>query len=324
MRHAPLKTNEIGHSRKAAMTTYQVSDSDFDVLRGKTVLITGGVQGIGLATVELAHRKGANVVLGDWKEREGVELSQRLKERILFHKCDVSKWDDVVDLFEAGIAKFGIIHTVICNAGINSREFDEDKIDSKTGRLQAPNMNVLDVNLYGVVYAVKCALHYFGKWPQTKCQIVITGSVGSFIDGYDMHLYMASKTGVLGLMRGLRTWVVEKNMTINLVAPWATDTAMLRQEMRDPWGDLPLNQTSDIARALLLPAVCPEVNGKSFWVGGGEIVELEDKLHESQPIWLGKKMSENLDKGQRQIVRNWEKVILSYKNGGQGRPRSRL
>ena len=74
-----------------------------------------------------------------------------------------------------------------------------------------------------------------------------------------------------------------------------------------------MNQPVHVARALLLPVVRPEINGKSFWVGGGEIVEVEDKTHEAQPIWLGKEMSEHVDEGQRRIVPHWEEVVLDYR-----------
>lgn len=263
-----------------------------------------------------------------------------MTRRILFRKCDVSKWNDVLDLFEAGVKTFGVIHAVLCNAGINSADFEDHVVDPRTGRLQPPSMKVLDVDLYGVVFTVKCALWYFGKWPQTRCQIVITGSVASFVDGPNMHLYMAAKTGVLGLMRGLRTKVVDKNMTINLVAPWATgrivqffdrhirahpshaETPMLRKEMNP--ADMPLNQPSHIARALLLPVLRPEINGKSFWVSGGDIAELEDTIHQSQPAWLGKKMSDDLDEGQRKTVPNWERVVLSYKRPDSRALRSKI
>lgn len=79
------------------------------------------------------------------------------------------------------------------------------------------------------------------------------------------------------------------------------------------WEGLPMNTPTDSARALLLPVLRPEIRGKSFWVGGGEIIEVEDKYHETQPIWMTKAMSDFVDEGQHRIVPNFEQVVLSYR-----------
>jgi len=52
----------------------------------------------------------------------------------------------------------------------------KDEIDSATGKLRAPNMTTLNVDLLGVIYTVKCAVHYFAKLGRKPCQLVLTGS----------------------------------------------------------------------------------------------------------------------------------------------------
>ena len=92
------------------------------------------------------------------------------------------------------------------------------------------------------------------------------------------------------------------------------DTQMLRKGGIDKvWDGLPMNTATDAARALLLPVLRPEIHGKSFWVGGGDIIEVEDKTHETQPMWLTQKMSDDVDEGQHRIVPNFEHVVLSYR-----------
>jgi hypothetical protein len=73
---------------------------------------------------------------------------------------------------------------------------------------------------------------------------------------------------------------------------------MLPEEISKMWGELPANTPEGVASALLLPAVRPEVNGKTFWVAGNDIVELEDALHSAQPQWLGPTLSKQVDEGQ--------------------------
>lgn len=82
----------------------------------------------------------------------------------------------MLELFQVGYLKFGGIDVVLANAGINGvDDMLESKFDSQTGKLLPPNLKTLDVNLLGVMYTVKCAVHYFAK-VETPCQLVLTGS----------------------------------------------------------------------------------------------------------------------------------------------------
>lgn len=77
---------------------------------------------------------------------------------------------------------------------------------------------------------------------------------------------------------------------------------MMLPEFINLWDSLPLNQPEDVAHALLLPILQPTINGKAFFVAGSQIVEFEDKLHETQPLWMGKELSANVNEGQRRLI----------------------
>lgn len=159
--------------------------------------------------------------------------------RIFFRKADVSEWDDVLAAFEGAFENFGVIDAVISNAGINAEDLLADEYDENTGKLKAPNLKNLRVNLIAHILVVRCALHYFAKTPSSCSQIVMTGSAASILDTPPLYQYCAAKHGVLGLMRGLRSRVLDWNVTINMVAPWMTgvyfvtftDTAMFTDEV---------------------------------------------------------------------------------------------
>ncbi|KAH8595664.1 hypothetical protein B0O99DRAFT_709264 [Bisporella sp. PMI_857] len=286
------------------MTTYDVDDVEFTALKRKTILITGCATGIGRSAVDLAYQNGANLILGDVQEKEGQELATKLGERALFRKCDVSIWDDVLELFQAGQIQYGGIDVVLANAGVNEiGNLFEDGIDTATGKLEAPNLATLNINLLGVLYTAKCAVHYFMKQEGKPCQLVLTGSAACFLDTPPLYTYSVSKAGVMGLMRGLRTQLPKNNnVTVNMVAPWMTKTPMLLPEFLNVWGELPANEPIGVARALLLPAVRPELNGKSFFVAGYEIVDFEEGLERTRPEWMGVQLSEHVDEGQRRIL----------------------
>ncbi|VUC37778.1 unnamed protein product [Clonostachys rosea] len=284
------------------MTSYILDENELSTLAGKTIVIIGATTGIGLATLQTAVANGTNVALGDWNEKEGNALAQTLGHRVLFRHCDVSNWDNVLGLFEAAHSKFGVIHSVISNAGINTNEdLLADTTDPETGRLKPPSLKSIDVNLVGQLYVTRAALHYFSKWPQTRCQLVMTASAGSFFPAPPIYMYCAAKAGVVGLMRALRSEVVNRNVTVNVVAPWLTITPMLLEDWLAKW-TLPKNTTSGVANALLLPIVRPDINGKSFFVAGDKIIEFEDTLSEAEPQWMGQELCDNVREGQRILL----------------------
>lgn len=109
---------------------------------------------------------------------------------------------------------------------------------------------------------------------------------------------------MLGLMRGLRSVLPEKNISINMIAPWMTVTPIMPQWIMDLWSQpttLPTNDTDGVARALLIPAVRPELNGRTIWVAGNDAVELEEPLYKSQHLWMGSDLSKAVNEGQLRL-----------------------
>ncbi|KIW29941.1 uncharacterized protein PV07_05725 [Cladophialophora immunda] len=300
--HHPRERRRIQHTLPK-MTTYEVP-VDFRNIKDKTILITGCSTGIGRATAKLAYEHGAKLALADWNEVEAKNLLAELRntDRLLFYKTDVSKWDNILQVFQGAWKKFGKIDAVISNAGINQENLLDEEIDEATGMLKAPSLKNLEVNLVAHIYVVKCAVHYFAKAPGKRSQIIMTGSAASYIDTSPLYQYCAAKAGLLGLMRAFRTRLISKNITINMIAPWMTISPMLPQAIVDMWGTLPANSPAGVAHALLLPVVDESINGKVFFVAGNKITELEDKIHECQHIWMGAQLSEDVDEGQRRLV----------------------
>lgn len=77
---------------------------------------------------------------------------------------------------------------------------------------------------------------------------------------------------------------------------------MLPQAVRDAWGTLPANEPWGVAHAILLPVVRPGINGKSLFVAGHQIVDFEDKLLETQPLWMGEQLSKDMNEGQKIMI----------------------
>ncbi|KAJ5631314.1 uncharacterized protein N7484_011414 [Penicillium longicatenatum] len=188
------------------MTTYTINEAELKQLKSKTILVTGCSTGIGRATAQIAHANGANLILGDWNQEAAQALIKTLgfPSNVLFHKTNVANWDDVFDLFQAGSEKFGVIDAVISNAGVTSGEtLLNEAINASTGRLQPPKLDSININLIGHLFVIRCA-------------------AATFIDAAPLSLYATCKTGLLGLMRSLKSILIHSNITINIIAPWAT------------------------------------------------------------------------------------------------------
>ncbi|KAH7069856.1 hypothetical protein BKA63DRAFT_421530 [Paraphoma chrysanthemicola] len=283
------------------MTTYEVP-TDFSALHGRTILITGCATGIGREAAKLAYANGANLALADVSEKESQTLLSELNDDRYIISVDVSDWESFRDIFDAAIAKFGVIHAVLSNAGIHHENLLGEQFDAN-GSLKAPDTSTININLISQLYATKLAFHYFKKGPPTSGprQIVYTGAASAYIDT-PLYQYSASKGGILGLFRAFRPTAPKANVSINMVAPWMTETNMTPPIISATWGDLPRNSAAGVAKALLLPVIRPEIHGKSLWVGGDEIVEFEDKIQETQPLWMGAKLSADVEEGQRRMM----------------------
>jgi hypothetical protein len=89
------------------------------------------------------------------------------------------------------------------------------------------------------------------------------------------------------------------------IGPWLMifkDTAMTSEKMKRIWDDLPSNSTEGVGKALLLPALRPEINGLSLFVHGDQVTDLEAGLSATMPQWMGEKLSEEVNEGQRRIL----------------------
>lgn len=97
------------------MNEFFISDADLAPLKGQVVVCTGSASGIGLATCKmLTEQLGAYVVGGDlFEPREPVN-----SENFTYVKTNVTKWDELKNLFKTAVDKYGKVDHVFANAGM--------------------------------------------------------------------------------------------------------------------------------------------------------------------------------------------------------------
>ena len=190
--------------------------------QGKSVLITGGGSGIGLAAARLFFQAGASVAIAG---RDGKKLDAAAKEigggeRIMCHAADVSDAEQAAALVRAVEKRFGKIDILVNNAGTNLKE--------RTFRELTPEawQRLVRVNLDGAFYCIHAA--FPGMAARRDGLIIninsIAGTRASPLGGL---AYAASKFGMTALGIGLAAEEKDSGVRVCNIYPGEVDTPIL-------------------------------------------------------------------------------------------------
>lgn len=188
-------------------------------LEARVVIVTGAARHIGRAFAVRAGREGARVVVADRDDcSETAELVAAEGAKVLPLRVDVTDQEQTEAMARSRVAEFGRIDAPVNNAGIFDglvakpmEEIDLDLWDS-----------VFEVNVKGVFLCTRAVVPYMKA--QGKGKIINIGS-GSWISGVTgMPHYVASKAAVMGLSRALAKELGASNITVNTLAPGATNS----------------------------------------------------------------------------------------------------
>ncbi|KAJ9144595.1 Adam [Pleurostoma richardsiae] len=250
-------------------------DFDSSNLAGKTAVVTGGASGIGEGYVRALVAAKVTVCFGDKDEEAGRKLVSELNST-KFVPCDTTKWEDQVHLFKeaAAFSPSGKIHYVVANAGI-TRQDDVFSFDGNDQEPAKPNLSIVDVNLYGVLYTVKLTLHYFIKQNGTEVSpsqedtcLVLIGSGAAYFDVPRSVQYPSTKWAMRGIMHGLRRTAPYYGSRVNLISPWYVRTKILTQAAFDhvEKSGVQFATVEDAGQCLLRILSDHTINGRSLFV----------------------------------------------------------
>jgi 3-oxoacyl-[acyl-carrier protein] reductase len=241
-------------------------------LEGKTAIITGGANGIGLAACERFAEEGARVIMADYDESAGREQQAKFANKgldVTFVQVDVIDRRSVAHLVEMTLELFGKIDILINNAGITK---DATLIKMDPGDFQ----HVLNVNLTGVFNCTQAVVPHMLTNGLGK--IINTSSVSGVYGNFGQTNYAATKAAIVGMTK---TWAKEfgrKGINVNAVAPGFTATAMVSKmpekvidQMKAVVSLQRLGKPRDIANAYLFLASeeSDYVHGHVLHVDGG-------------------------------------------------------
>ncbi len=183
------------------------------IVQGKSIVVTGGGNGVGRELVLQLLEKGATVYAVDINEealKETVSLSGNRK-RIFTYVVDISNKETVFNFAETVMKEHGKVDGIINNAGIiqpfiDLNELEMDRID-----------RVMNINFYGTLYMVKAFLPHLLKRPEAH--IVNVSSMGGFLPVPGQSIYGASKAAVKLLTEALSSELASTNVGVSVVIP---------------------------------------------------------------------------------------------------------
>ena len=242
-------------------------------LSGKVAVVTGGGQGLGLATATALHSAGATVVLNYFEDREGVNRARAeaaakdLGERAVALPADVRQRVELEAMLDQVLERYERFDIVINNAAIIRDRSLRKMTDEEWS-------DVIDTNLTGVYNVCKASQSRLAAGGR----IVSMASISGVIGFYGQANYSSAKAGVIALTKVLSKELAPREITVNAVAPGVVLTEMgetipedVRQQMLV---NIPLKrfgEPAEIANVILFLCsnLASYVTGQTIHVNGG-------------------------------------------------------
>ncbi|MBW2559944.1 MAG: SDR family oxidoreductase [Deltaproteobacteria bacterium] len=184
-------------------------------MEGKTAVITGGTSGIGEAAAEVFVAEGARVIIAGRSEEKGQRLADRLGENAIYQRADVMREEDIRDLIQAAMDRFGRLDCLFNNAGGPSR-----------GTLETVTQEDFDYSMQlllgSAVFGIKHAAPVMKE--QGSGSIINTSSIAAIRSGQGGYLYSVAKAAVTHLTRLCGLELGPFGIRVNAISPGAIAT----------------------------------------------------------------------------------------------------
>lgn len=195
-------------------------------LDGKVAVITGGVSGIGLGTVELFAAEGARVVAADIQDEKGRMLEQRFGGAVRYAHCDVTVEAEIAAAVGLAASEFGGLDILFNNAGISDSMRTVAEIEAERWSW------IFDVLVRGPALGIKHAAPLM--LARGGGSIINTASIAGLQAGWGPMAYSSAKAAVIQLSRAAAAQLSPGRIRVNAICPGLIATSIFGASMGLP------------------------------------------------------------------------------------------
>ena len=231
----------------------------------KTMIVTGGSQGIGSGVVMAYLDRGYNVVATSRNVTKSKELPSSSKLALV--DGDIGEAATPAKVAEIAVSKFGSIDALVNNAGIFFTKPFTDYTAEDFKRL-------VSTNLDGFIYITQLAIKQMLAQKSGGSVVSVTAALADNpIAGVNASVAMITKGGLNAITRSLAIEYAKEGIRVNAVAPGSVDTPLHRNNPKDflktlsPMGSI--SSVQEIVDAIIYLTEAPHVTGEVLHVDGG-------------------------------------------------------
>lgn len=186
-------------------------------LKNKVAVITGGNSGIGLGIAQAFSKEGARGTITGRNQNTINQSLKTLDSDFIGLSGDITKMDDLENIFKQTSDRFGTIDILVVNAG---GVVDGIPMESIMDITEENYDRYMDLNLKGAYFTVQKSLPYL----KDGSSIVLIGSSAAHRAAPGMTVYGAAKAAVISMAKGLSLDLLPRNIRVNVLSPGTVKT----------------------------------------------------------------------------------------------------